>query len=232
MTAHKLAPPDAGFARPAAVAGRCGGERAGRVGARACGRTAVAAGPGRRARGAAVRAAAGDRAGAVPPRCGSGSTRSVADAQSGDHGHGFCRRSPMRSASFRTRLRPSLRSWRRRTRGRAQPAASPESVTNGIHAPDSAPFDSSAGARYEARRRGRRGLVRHSGGGTAGPRRLADDAPGAYAPVKRPERLNEERENRVYLPGVELPRELRIEPVDAGLATRRLRLSRRPLDRS
>ena len=30
--------------------------------------------------------------------------------------------------------------------------------------------------------------------------------------------LNEDRENRVYLPGVELPRELRIEPVEAGLA--------------
>jgi glycerol-3-phosphate dehydrogenase (NAD(P)+) len=32
------------------------------------------------------------------------------------------------------------------------------------------------------------------------------------------ERLAAERENRVYLPGVELPRELRIEPVSAGLA--------------
>lgn len=32
------------------------------------------------------------------------------------------------------------------------------------------------------------------------------------------EKLVEDRENRVYLSGVELPRELRIEPVDAGLA--------------
>jgi glycerol-3-phosphate dehydrogenase (NAD(P)+) len=32
------------------------------------------------------------------------------------------------------------------------------------------------------------------------------------------ERLTAERENRVYLPGVELPRELRIEPTSAGLA--------------
>src|SRR5437764_12928696 len=31
-------------------------------------------------------------------------------------------------------------------------------------------------------------------------------------------RLAEERENRTYLPGVELPRELRIEPAEAGLA--------------
>jgi glycerol-3-phosphate dehydrogenase (NAD(P)+) len=31
------------------------------------------------------------------------------------------------------------------------------------------------------------------------------------------EALNEARENRAYLPGLELPRELRIEPVDAGL---------------
>ena len=30
--------------------------------------------------------------------------------------------------------------------------------------------------------------------------------------------LSEERENRVYLPGVELPRELRVEPADNGLA--------------
>jgi glycerol-3-phosphate dehydrogenase (NAD(P)+) len=32
------------------------------------------------------------------------------------------------------------------------------------------------------------------------------------------QRLNDERENRVYLPGVELPRELRVEPIEAGLA--------------
>ena len=32
------------------------------------------------------------------------------------------------------------------------------------------------------------------------------------------QRLTEDRENRVYLSGVELPRELRIEPLDAGLA--------------
>lgn len=32
------------------------------------------------------------------------------------------------------------------------------------------------------------------------------------------EQLSEHRDNRVYLPGVELPRELRIETVDAGLA--------------
>lgn len=32
------------------------------------------------------------------------------------------------------------------------------------------------------------------------------------------ERLSEDRENRVYLPGVPLPRELRVEPVSAGLA--------------
>jgi glycerol-3-phosphate dehydrogenase (NAD(P)+) len=32
------------------------------------------------------------------------------------------------------------------------------------------------------------------------------------------ERLAEERENKVYLPGVELPRELRIEPASAGVA--------------
>jgi glycerol-3-phosphate dehydrogenase (NAD(P)+) len=32
------------------------------------------------------------------------------------------------------------------------------------------------------------------------------------------ERLQEDRENRIYLPSVELPRELRIEPADAGLA--------------
>ena len=32
------------------------------------------------------------------------------------------------------------------------------------------------------------------------------------------ERLHEDRENRVYLDGVELPRELRIEHVDAGVA--------------
>jgi glycerol-3-phosphate dehydrogenase (NAD(P)+) len=32
------------------------------------------------------------------------------------------------------------------------------------------------------------------------------------------DQLNEFRENRVYLPGVELPRELRVEPADAGLA--------------
>jgi glycerol-3-phosphate dehydrogenase (NAD(P)+) len=32
------------------------------------------------------------------------------------------------------------------------------------------------------------------------------------------ERLQEDRENRVYLPGIELPRELRIEPASAGLS--------------
>lgn len=35
--------------------------------------------------------------------------------------------------------------------------------------------------------------------------------------AEQAERLRLERENRVYLPGVELPRELRIETVDAGL---------------
>src|SRR3954454_19803355 len=32
------------------------------------------------------------------------------------------------------------------------------------------------------------------------------------------ERLQEDRENRVYLPGIELPRDLRIEPASAGLS--------------
>src|SRR2546423_9075514 len=32
------------------------------------------------------------------------------------------------------------------------------------------------------------------------------------------QQLNEHRENRTYLSGVELPRELRIEPVESGLA--------------
>src|SRR5437763_13083295 len=39
--------------------------------------------------------------------------------------------------------------------------------------------------------------------------------------TRRPEQaeqLQADRENRVYLPGVELPRELRIEPAGAGLA--------------
>jgi glycerol-3-phosphate dehydrogenase (NAD(P)+) len=36
--------------------------------------------------------------------------------------------------------------------------------------------------------------------------------------AEQAERLRADRENRVYLPGVELPRELRIEPVTAGLA--------------
>src|SRR5471030_3015578 len=36
--------------------------------------------------------------------------------------------------------------------------------------------------------------------------------------VEQARRLQEERENRVYLSGVELPRELRIEHVGAGLA--------------
>ena len=44
MQAHKLAPPDIDFAQPAAVARRRRRERAGRVGARARGRSAVAAG--------------------------------------------------------------------------------------------------------------------------------------------------------------------------------------------
>ena len=37
--------------------------------------------------------------------------------------------------------------------------------------------------------------------------------------------LEADRENAVYLPGVELPRELRIEPADDGLGARRLRAS-------
>ena len=36
--------------------------------------------------------------------------------------------------------------------------------------------------------------------------------------AQQAERLREERENSVYLPGIELPRELRIDSVDAGLA--------------
>jgi glycerol-3-phosphate dehydrogenase (NAD(P)+) len=36
--------------------------------------------------------------------------------------------------------------------------------------------------------------------------------------AQQAEQLAEQRENRVYLPNVELPRELRIEPVEAGLA--------------
>lgn len=36
--------------------------------------------------------------------------------------------------------------------------------------------------------------------------------------VEQAERLADERRNDVYLPGVELPRELRVEPVSAGLA--------------
>jgi glycerol-3-phosphate dehydrogenase (NAD(P)+) len=36
--------------------------------------------------------------------------------------------------------------------------------------------------------------------------------------AEQAQRLTEERENRVYLQGVELPRELRIEPAEAGLA--------------
>src|SRR5437763_11349726 len=34
---------------------------------------------------------------------------------------------------------------------------------------------------------------------------------------KQAARLIEDRENRAYLPGVELPRELRIEPAEAGV---------------
>ena len=36
--------------------------------------------------------------------------------------------------------------------------------------------------------------------------------------AEQAERLQEDRENRVYLPGIELPRELRVEPASAGLA--------------
>src|SRR5581483_11208035 len=36
--------------------------------------------------------------------------------------------------------------------------------------------------------------------------------------AEQAERLSRDRENRVYLAGVELPRELRIEPLDEGLA--------------
>src|SRR4051795_10031237 len=35
--------------------------------------------------------------------------------------------------------------------------------------------------------------------------------------AEQAERLNADRENQVYLPGVELPRELRIESLDAGI---------------
>jgi glycerol-3-phosphate dehydrogenase (NAD(P)+) len=37
--------------------------------------------------------------------------------------------------------------------------------------------------------------------------------------AEQAERLQEDRENRVYLPGIEFPRELRVEPVSAGLAS-------------
>jgi glycerol-3-phosphate dehydrogenase (NAD(P)+) len=36
--------------------------------------------------------------------------------------------------------------------------------------------------------------------------------------AEQAEQLNEDRENRVYLPGIELPQQLRIEPVSAGIA--------------
>ena len=36
--------------------------------------------------------------------------------------------------------------------------------------------------------------------------------------AEQAERLNADRENKVYLAGVELPRELRIEAIDAGIA--------------
>src|SRR3712207_430381 len=36
--------------------------------------------------------------------------------------------------------------------------------------------------------------------------------------AEQAERLNEDRENRVYLAGIDLPRELRVEPASAGLA--------------
>ena len=42
-------------------------------------------------------------------------------------------------------------------------------------------------------------------------------------------RLEADRENKVYLPGVELPRELRIESADVRPRPRRLRVPRRPL---
>src|ERR671916_1153155 len=37
--------------------------------------------------------------------------------------------------------------------------------------------------------------------------------------AEQAERLQEDRENRVYLPGIEFPRELRVEPASAGLST-------------
>ncbi len=65
---------------------------------------------------------------------------------------------------------------------------------------------------------GRRGrLVRHGAGRAARPRRAAHDAPDAHARAGR-RRSTARGENVAYLPGVELPAGLRIEPVSAGAA--------------
>ena len=108
------------------------------------------------------------------------------------------------------------------------PAASPEPVTGGYarsrRAARSPPLDSPARARAQARGRDRRGLVRHRGRGAARARRAAHDA--ADADREQAHQLREDRENRVYLAGVELPRELRIEARGRRARARRLRVPR------
>ena len=76
----------------------------------------------------------------------------------------------------------------------------------------------------------RRGLVRHRGGGAAGARGVCVRRC-RRGRRSRPSALQTERENRVYLPGVELPRELRIEHVERRAGARRLRVPRRAVGR-
>ena len=82
-----------------------------------------------------------------------------------------------------------------------------------------------------ARRRDRRGLVRDRGRGPAGARRLPDHAADPHA-ASSAGGSRRDRENKAYLPGVELPRDLRIEPAERGPRARGLRVPRRALARA
>ena len=76
-----------------------------------------------------------------------------------------------------------------------------------------------------------------SGPAPSGPRWPCCSPAAACARRSRPgraeqaQRLTADRENRDYLPGVELPGDLRIETIDAGLGAGRPRVPRRPLPR-
>ncbi len=71
-------------------------------------------------------------------------------------------------------------------------------------------------ARGASRDRDRRRLVRDRAGGAAVPGGLRTTL--QTRTPEQAEALGVERENRAYLPGVELPAQLRVEPVSAGVA--------------